>query len=714
MGVVVLERDQVVRLRDRVVHERGREELARLVEGRLFPQRLADALSEAAVHLALDEQRVDEEARVVHRHVREDGDPARVLVHLDGGDVGAEGEEHARARLDVLVGAEAALGGRSDLLPGDGAIGHAPHGELAVGQDQILRGGFEELGRDLLRLVPDLHRLAEGVHAAARRRAAAEGADTVPDERGVALDDLDHLHRNLELVGHQLGIRRLVSLAVGGRAREHGHAPVVGHHEVRDLVLLEAADLDVGGEPDAHEPALGARRLLLPAQLLVAGLDERMVEGARVLAAVVGVAERRVVGETVRRDEVAPPHFGRVESDLRGEQVHAALDEVSRFGAPGAAVRHCAHRVGEGAANLGPRRLDVVAARDHLGAEDGQEAADVVEAVADIAGDLRVERQDAPVRIRGQPQVAAHVAAVPGCLHVLAPRRRPAHGAVEALGEHRDDGVFLVHGHFRAKPASHAPGHQVDLLGLELEPLGDLVPHAVGDLRVSPHGHLLRLGVPHGAARARLHADREDALVDHLDVDDDGRRLEGRIHIALLALEQDAEIGAGVGVQERRALREGGLRVHDDRQRLVVHHHRLGPVHGGGGRLRGNHGHRLTHVAHAPLGQHRVSLLVHRGEHLGRDRRVDDAHLGVDVGARQHRDHSRDLLRCARVDALEDCVRVRAPDESQLQRALVAQPAQGTRCHPLGRHALFARRDVETPPTAWAGRRAAPPSSAAP
>src|SRR5437868_4244159 len=83
-----------------------------------------------------------------------------------------------------------------------------------------------------------------------------------------------------------------MSLPVGGRAREHGHAPVVGHHEVRDLVLLEAADLDVGGEPDAHEPALGARRLLLPAQIFVAGLDERMVEGARVLAAVVGVAER--------------------------------------------------------------------------------------------------------------------------------------------------------------------------------------------------------------------------------------------------------------------------------------------------------------------------------------------------------------------------------------------------------------------------------------
>ena len=81
--------------------------------------------AEAAVHLALDEERVDEEARVVHRHVAEDLDLARLAVHLDHRDVGAEGEEHADARLDVLVRIETALGRRGDLLPGDGAIGDA-------------------------------------------------------------------------------------------------------------------------------------------------------------------------------------------------------------------------------------------------------------------------------------------------------------------------------------------------------------------------------------------------------------------------------------------------------------------------------------------------------------------------------------------------------------------------------------------------------------
>ena len=208
---------------------------------------------------------------------------------------------------------------------------------------------------------------------------------------------------------------------------------------------------------------------------VVAGLHERVIEGARVLAAVVGVPERRVVGELVGRDEVAPPDLRRVDADLRGEQIHAALDEVGRLGPSRAAIRHGAHRVGEGAADLGPRRLDVVAARDHLGAEDRQETADVVERVADVADDLRVERQDPAIVVRGQAQVAAHVAAVPRRLHVLAPRRRPAHGALEALCQHRHDRVFLVHGHLRAEAASHAPGHQVDLLGLELETLGDLV-----------------------------------------------------------------------------------------------------------------------------------------------------------------------------------------------------------------------------------------------
>ena len=183
----------------------------------------------------------------------------------------------------------------------------------------------------------------------------------------------------------------------------------------------------------------------------------------------------------------------------------------------------------------------------------------MVEAVADVAGDLRVEREDAARRVGGQAQVAAHVAAVPRRLHVLAPRRRPAHGAVEALREHRHDGVFLVHGHLGAEAASHAPRHQVDLLGLELEPLGDLVRACRAGSGCRPTWSASAPWRPRSRCTRGLHRERDHALVDHLDVDDDRGRLEGRVDVALLELERDAEVGAGLRVQERRALAERRL-----------------------------------------------------------------------------------------------------------------------------------------------------------
>ena len=45
----------------------------------------------------------------------------------------------------------------------------------------------------------------------------------------------------------------------------------------------------------------------------------------------------------------------------------------------------------------------------------------------------------------------------------------------------------------------NAPGQQVDLLGVQLEPRRDLVPHLVGDLGVAPHRQLLRGVVRHAA-----------------------------------------------------------------------------------------------------------------------------------------------------------------------------------------------------------------------
>ena len=79
------------------VHERGVEQLARLVVGHPLVERAADALRDAAVDLALDDHRVDQVAAVVDDGVLQDLDLRRVRVGLDDHGVHAVGEGRARS-----------------------------------------------------------------------------------------------------------------------------------------------------------------------------------------------------------------------------------------------------------------------------------------------------------------------------------------------------------------------------------------------------------------------------------------------------------------------------------------------------------------------------------------------------------------------------------------------------------------------------------------
>src|SRR6266446_3743351 len=82
-----LGRRHVVRLRQRVVHQRRREELAVVAVDDAFEQRLADPLGDGAVDLTLDDQRVDDGAAVLDEGVAPESDAPRLAIDLDDGDV---------------------------------------------------------------------------------------------------------------------------------------------------------------------------------------------------------------------------------------------------------------------------------------------------------------------------------------------------------------------------------------------------------------------------------------------------------------------------------------------------------------------------------------------------------------------------------------------------------------------------------------------------
>src|SRR3989454_10381763 len=157
------------------------------------------------------------------------------------------------------------------------------------------------------------------------------------DLRGVAVDDLDLLHRDAELVGDELGERGLVPLPVRVRPRIHGHrarrvdAHLAGLPEARaraerarDGRWRRAARLDVRADADADVPPLRAKRELLLACLVVSDQLERASERRLVVAAVVrerhGRLVRSAIGEL--RDEVLAPELRRIDPELPRGAVH--------------------------------------------------------------------------------------------------------------------------------------------------------------------------------------------------------------------------------------------------------------------------------------------------------------------------------------------------------------------------------------------------------
>ena len=151
------------------------------------------------------------------------------------------------------------------------------HGELAVLELDVGVGRFEQVRGDLLRLVGELARHHRGGRAADRRRARRVGAEAVRRVVGVALHHLDVGDRDAELVGDDLGERRLVALALRLHAEledrlaggVHAQLGGVDHLEPEDVVLLRRPGADRLGEvrdADADQPALGARLRLLRAQ----------------------------------------------------------------------------------------------------------------------------------------------------------------------------------------------------------------------------------------------------------------------------------------------------------------------------------------------------------------------------------------------------------------------------------------------------------------
>ena len=199
LHVVQLDRRHLARGRRHVVGEIGGEDAAGLVVDDFFEQRVADALGDAAMHLALGDHRIDDAAGVLRDQILLDRDLAGLDVHLDDGHVAGVGERAGRivgaglgqAGLDLAVEAVRLRVGLARHL-GDRhrAVGAGDLGR-AVFQHDVAGRRFQQVAGDLDQLGAHLARRDQRGAAGDHQRAAGEGAPAVGRGVGVAMHDLD-------------------------------------------------------------------------------------------------------------------------------------------------------------------------------------------------------------------------------------------------------------------------------------------------------------------------------------------------------------------------------------------------------------------------------------------------------------------------------------------------------------------------------------------
>ena len=450
----------------------------------------------------------------------------------------------------------------------------------------------------------------------------------------------------------------------GAAAHEHP----AGRQEL-GLCGLEqpAGALHVHAEAGAH------KALAVGAPL---GLHEllRELEAARVVARVVGPAERRLVGQLP--DQVAAPQLERVEAELARGDVDRALHEVGGLGAARPAVGAGGDLVGAPAHHLHVGRADVVdAAHEHRGGVR-RDRGGGHQVAAEVGPDAGTEGEHPALAVERQLHVRLHAASLVGRHEVLLAVLGPLDGAPghdrRGRHEHRLGGGRSL----AAEGAAHVRHDHVDRVLGPVEHGREPGQLAVAVLRRDPDREQILALVVGGDRSACLHRHGRQpwhgvARPHHV-----RRRREGGLHLA----------AALVPVRHRHA---GAARVEHRVERLVVHLDELGGVLGERTRL-GEHGsHQLARIAHLAGRQHGMAvardlaalealdgqiagsaLEVRGGDHGDHALQAVGGAHGTDPRVRERAAHERDVRRSVRVDVVQ-VARCAAQD------ALVLPPGKG-------------------------------------
>ena len=405
------------------------------------------------------------------------------------------------------------------------------------------------------------------------------------------------------------------------------------------------------------------------------GMLHRVVHALAELAAVIGQAQRRLVGHGRGGDDVLPAQRHRIQAELPGGVVDEPLDDIGGLGTAGPAIGRGGIGIAEHAGDVhegGRDRIDAHQ-REDIG-EGGQEVPVRGHIGPHIGQGAHAKAEEAAVAVQRQLGLAHVVARVlvgrNGLAALAGPLDRPAH----APGRPQYEAMLHVLPALGPEAAAHIARNDADLVLGDLEDIaGEGVPHAVGILHVGVERVAVLAGVVHAQRAARLQILRVHAGDDVAPADDVRRPRDGGVGGGLVPRGKNVGDIVGGLVPDPRAARRGRRRgVRHRRQGVIVHVHALGGVLGLGQRLRDHHRHRVADIAHAILAE----TLVRRGEHGGAVRpgalehhlHGAEAVLG-EIGAGENGDHARHRARGGRLDGPDPGMGMRRAHDDQVRLA---------------------------------------------
>ena len=488
----------VVGARQAIVHEGAGEQLPRLlVVDAVLVHGLAQPLCHAAVHLPVDQHGIDDAAEVVDGGIVDDVHRPGLGIDLDLADVTAVGEG-AVDGFRPAVGVEPRLhalrqiGGVSRLRRQfhdvDGAVG-AGDGEVAVGEADVRRRDFEQIGGDLRALVDHLgcavfDRQRHHV-GGARAAGAAAGRQVV----AVSLDEVDGLEGNPQALSEELGIGGFVPLAGRTRAGTESDATIGAEADGDMLGRVAHGRFDVDRHADTAQPA-PRRRFRTPfGESRPAGKGHTVIEVAGVVARVIGEVERHLIRHLRRRDQVAPADLVGRKAEFGRGLVDQAFDHIIRFRDPGAAVGIREDGVGEHPLDLGMDRGRAVGVREHARVEQGgRDGAQIGDVGAEIGERPHAEAQELPVGIQRQRRPGQMVACLGVAEKALGAAAQPAHRQPQLARRPGHQDLLVIGEVLHAEAAAEVVREDAQAVLFDPENAGDDGARAVHVLAVDVEG----------------------------------------------------------------------------------------------------------------------------------------------------------------------------------------------------------------------------------